>query len=787
MPQTQCSANHHGNMDSTPSKSKSTVPSISAKVEKASNGLNSKPGMKAVGGSRTLAARPSRQRPPAQDAFTAPPSMTIGMTGSKTKSERQKRPPFSSAAPDDDFSAFSPASKTLHQSSSDSAELNLPGSDSLGTTKSPKSSAALRETIARAKAARRLASQSSGTSVPGIEQKFGDFSDFDIGGSNRLVLRKRIASARSDGRLNIAAQGLKEMPKEVMNMYNTDMANTGDGAWFETVDLVRLIAADNEFEHFEDDVFPDDAPAAYSLDDDYQGNIFGGLETLDLHGNQLKKVPLGLRRLERLTLLNLSKNKLGNACLEVVSQVSALRELRLAENRLEGTLGSQLSNLNNLEVLDIQNNMLSALPSNFDAMSKLRVLQIAGNQLRSLPFESLVDLPLIELDAARNRLGGSLFSSGVGGMPQLKFLDVANNALTSFTASSMVDLPALQSLNVTENRLTRLPDVSKWIDLFTLAAAGNELSSFPEGITSLQKLKSADFSMNNIKRMDERLGLMESLTAFRVANNPLRERKFLTMETEEMKRELRSRIRPPESLDGNGEGAINYDGSESATGHNAEANRLWPVKPGGILDRSFTTLDAIELSDLEPLVRTAEIKSLILHHNLLPRIPHAIVVVANSLTLLDLSHNKLSNNHYLGNVLSLPNLKCLDLSTNSISSLNPLLGFLSAPKLSELNVSRNRLTSLSILRNNFPSLVSLFAPDNKIAELKVEAVRGLQVLDITGNEIGHLEPKLGLLDAEGLRKFLVGGNTFRVPRREIVEKGTGALLTYLRSRIPEED
>ena len=66
-------------------------------------------------------------------------------------------------------------------------------------------------------------------------------------------------------------------------------------------------------------------------------------------------------------------------------------------------------------------------------------------------------------------------------------------------------------------------------------------------------------------------------------------------------------------------------------------------------------------------------------------------------------------------------------------------------------------------------------------------MKGLHVLDVTGNELGHLEPKLGLLGAEGLRTFLVGGNTFRVPRRDVVEKGTGAVLTYLRGRIPQDE
>lgn len=786
MPQSQSSAQRYGNADSTPSKSKSSLPTSGIITQKESNGVASRPSMRPVGGSRTL-GRPFKPRPSAQDAFAGAPPEIGGVLGVKPVAERRKPSSSSSAGPGEDASLISPTSKKHYRTSSKPVEPAPSQSETPGATNSPKSSVALREQIAKAKAARRVASQSSSKGFANHEKGSGDFPKLELGGSNKLVLRKRIASARSDGRLNIAAQGLKEIPKEVMNMYNIDSSNADDGAWYESVDLVRLNAADNEFEHLQDEFFPDEAADAHTTDEDYQGNIFGGLETLDLHGNRLKTLPIGFRRLEHLTVLNLSKNSLSNSCPEIISQIPALRELRLAANALDGTLDSQLMNLTKLEVLDIQDNNLSALPGNLDGLSSLRVLQIAGNRLTCLPLESLVNLPLVELDAARNRLSGSLFPSSVDMMHQLKSLDVSSNALTSLTSSGVIHFPALQSLNVAENRLAELPNVSEWTNLLSLAAGGNKLNSFPEGITSLQKLKSADFSINNIKKMDERFGLMESLTALRIANNPLRERKFLTMETGEMKRELSSRVSPTAPVDADAEVETNRDGTDPATGGNAGPNGLWPVKSGGTLDRSSTSLDAIELSDLEPLVRCAEIKSLILHNNLLLRIPHAIVVVAHSLTLLDLSHNKLSNNNYLGNVLSLQNLKVLDLSFNSITSLNPLLGFLSAPKLTELNVSRNRLTGLPILRNSFPSLTSLFASDNKISELKVDAVRGLQVLDVTGNELGQLEPKLGLLGTEGLRTFLVGGNTFRVPRRDVVEKGTGAVLTYLRGRIPEEE
>jgi hypothetical protein len=78
--------------------------------------------------------------------------------------------------------------------------------------------------------------------------------------------------------------------------------------------------------------------------------------------------------------------------------------------------------------------------------------------------------------------------------------------------------------------------------------------------------------------------------------------------------------------------------------------------------------------------------------------------------------------------------------------------------------------------------------------LTFEAVQGLQVLDVSNNDIDSLPPKIGLLGAErspknwgngsALRRFEVAGNKFRVPRWQVVAKGTDSILEFLRDRVP---
>lgn len=731
--------------------------------------------------SQTLAARPSKQRPSVQGAFVKPLARSRDKPGCKSAGVTRKMSPTLSADSIDTVPTFSSTSNKFSQTSF--------GSAGPAPSKAPTSSAALRETIAKAKAARQKLSQSQARDTAPSARVTDEFPEIIVGGNNKGLLRKRVASARADGRLNIAAMGLECMPSEVLNMYNPDMVDPSDGAWYESVDLVRLVAADNEFENLSDEFFPDTvAGPDNAMDDDFQGMLFAGLDTLDLHGNHLQRLPLGLRRLEHLTTLNLSKNKLGNESLSVITQVGSLRELRLADNALNGTLTPRLSNLKNLEVIDISNNAITTLPPNSDEISKLRILNVAGNKLSSLPFELLVSLPLIEIDAARNRLGGVLFPACVSVLPGLKNLDVANNALTSIVESGAIELPSLQSLNVTENRLIQLPDMLGWTELVTLTATGNRLNSLPENIISLRKLKSVDLSRNDIKKLDERLGLMDNLATLRIANNPLRERKFLTMDTDTLKRELRSRLLPEESSE-NVEGDMtSIQAPAPAAGINTAVSKAWRINPVGVVDRSSAHLEVIEPSDFDSCIQENDVKTLILHHNLFTQLPQAMELLGNSLRVLDLSCNKLSGGgSYILTDLSLPNLRSLNLSNNAITSLSPVVDLLSAPQLSEMHVSRNRLTSLPVLRNAFPALVTVYASQNNISDLRVESVKGLQVLDVSGNAIAHLEPKLGLLGSEGLRTLVVGANTFRVPRRDVIDRGTEAVLAWLKGRIPEEE
>ncbi|KAJ5389366.1 uncharacterized protein N7496_000434 [Penicillium cataractarum] len=670
--------------------------------------------------------------------------------------------------------------------------------------KASKSSSALRESIAKAKAAKKAAATAASKDMPkpeAVNPSINTWESIDFEdpfnqlpkGSNTAVLKKRVEGARMSGTLNIAAMSLTEIPKEVLNMYEFDSENSSN--WFENVDLVKFIAADNELTEIADATFPDIDPADFDPDSNERGPQFGGLETLDLHGNKLLSLPMGIRRLHQLRVLNLSNNDLTTDKLEIIMEIPSLVDLKLAANKLEGAFPSEIGRLRQLETLDLRNNAITRLPNQVSELTNLKFLDVGENELTALPFEALSKLPLRTLNAPKNNLAGTLIPESVDRLEDLQSLNVANNGLDVLAANDMISLPNLHSLIVNVNRIKALPCISTWQSLSVLAAEENRLTEIPAGFVDLKNVKTVDFTGNNITLVDEKIGLIESLSTFKIANNPLRERKLLSMSSDEIIQDLRNRCEP-EHQDTDDEGSVATQFTLAP--ETPELENGWRVKPGGVLDRSYSDLTDLESDKIE-LIKSDDIRCVYLQHNELCFFPvPALTMLAQGLVELDLSHNPLNGAELMSSSLELPKLQSLNLSAAGLTTLEPLLKHLQAPSMNFLDVSNNRLTgSLPHIRRTFLEVRTFLASDNQFSTVEFEAVQGLQVLDISNNDIDSLPPKIGLLGAErspqnwgtgsALRRFEVAGNRFRVPRWQVVAKGTDAVLEFLKDHIPTQD
>ena len=734
-------------------------------------------------GSKTIGAKPLSVRSPIKQAFNndAASHATGGIPSSRSRVQLNPLTTVTTQrAPVQKPSSTLPPRKLRPVSNQSKPEGKGPE-----PKKVPATSQSLREVVAQAKAAHRspAGSRQKALLPRAVEDDsitgFGtdmDPSTFDVMDSTHInILRKRVNNARVDGRLNIAALCLKEMPSEVLKMYDHDTSENGGPAWYENVDLTRLVAADNEIAELPEDVFPVRGLRSVTggADEDPPSAIFAGLEVMDMHGNLLKALPSNLGNLTRLTTLNLSRNQLTVNDFSIINQIRCLKDLRLAENLLSGPIPESIGDLEDLEALDIRGNTVDEVPSSLGKLSKLKILNVANNRLSTLPFEAIFDLPLSEINASRNKLSGTFLPANIPMVPSLQILDISTNALVSITEAE-VQFPKLRSLNVSNNRISALPDITTWVEMATLNAEENKISEIPVGFTGLKNLKNADFGNNSLLQLDDAIGVMDNLTSLSINNNPIRERRLLKLGTTELKAELRERSTPLSPSSERSGGLFPSDTSRTTFG--------WTVIRE-VLDRSQTKLKAIGRSDLEPIIHEG-VKTFNAHHNQLQSIPPALELLGPTLVTLDLSYNKFGGtSSYMTEDLALPNLQTLNLTSSGLISLEPLATHLSAPKLATLILPFNRIKALPRLRQAFPTLSKLIASNNAIKELDVESVRGLQALDVSSNEIERLPPKLALLQGQ-LRTLMVSGNKFRVPSWGVLEKGTEEILNWCRMKIP---
>ena len=157
-----------------------------------------------------------------------------------------------------------------------------------------------------------------------------------------------------------------------------------------------------------------------------------------------------------------------------------LVKLDVAHNELEDIPNEVAAALTLLETVIASHNRLAKLPANIDALGSLRVLNVSSNALAALP-EALASIAT------------------------LRVLDASMNALREIDRV----LPSgLCDLRLDGNRLTRLPDLRCVPNLESLSAARNELAELPPSLGKLRKLKTVDVSDNDLTALPDLSGAL---------------------------------------------------------------------------------------------------------------------------------------------------------------------------------------------------------------------------------------------------------------------------------------
>lgn len=156
-----------------------------------------------------------------------------------------------------------------------------------------------------------------------------------------------------------------------------------------------------------------------------------------------------------------------------------------------------------LEILDLANNRLQALPDEFACLHNLKIVFLSHNDFEVFP-EILAHCP------------------------RLSMIGLKANRLRVLGAQSLP--PTIRWLILTDNQLEQIPgSIAACLRLQKLMLAGNRLRSLPGDLVACQNLELLRISANQLTHLPEELLTLPRLSWLAYAGNPLCEKILTTM------------------------------------------------------------------------------------------------------------------------------------------------------------------------------------------------------------------------------------------------------------------
>ncbi|KAK5148335.1 hypothetical protein LTR04_000672, partial [Oleoguttula sp. CCFEE 6159] len=239
---------------------------------------------------------------------------------------------------------------------------------------------------------------------------------------------------------------------------------------------------------------------------------------VDLSGRNLITIPITLyQKATEIISLNLSRNLSLEVPKDFIQGCTSLREIKynsneawrlppslslaskltmldVSNNRLEQLEHAELNKLQYLISLRLSNNKLSSLPDCFGAYKSLRSLNLSSNSLSEFP-DFLCDVgTLVDLDISFNSI------SNIPKMGQLTCLErlwATNNELSGAFPPTFGQLTNLKEIDIRFNAIDNIDVMSQLPHLETLMVGHNSISAF-EG--SFAKIKVLYLNHNPVTR-----------------------------------------------------------------------------------------------------------------------------------------------------------------------------------------------------------------------------------------------------------------------------------------------
>ncbi|XP_054420166.1 leucine-rich repeat and death domain-containing protein 1 [Pteronotus mesoamericanus] len=456
---------------------------------------------------------------------------------------------------------------------------------------------------------------------------------------------------------------------------------------------------------------------------------------------------------------------------EDILKIKYVKYLYLDENQIKSFKGANLGDLLGLEILSLQNNELSSLPSEIQLLQNLRIFNISHNQISHIPkeisqlrnirqlflnnnyienFPDLENLRNLEiLSLAENKLRH--IPDTLSSLKNLSVLNLEYNQLTIFP-KVLCFLPKLISLNLTGNLISSLPkEIKELKNLGKLLMEHNKLTFLPVQIFHLYKMQELQLTDNKIEVISDKIENFRKLRILMLDKNLLEE--------------IPEKITNCVMLE-----CLSLSDNK-LTKLPKNIHKLKNVRKFHVNRNNIMTIP----EDLSHLSNTF---SLEFSGNIITDVPIEIKN-CKKITKIDLSYNKIM--YFPVGLCALEYLYHLNINGNYISETpvdisfskqllhlefneNKLLIFsehlCTLINLQYLDLGRNQIREIPPSISNMASLHILILCCNKFKTFPIEVctLANLQVLDISENEIQKIP--LEICNLRGIQKLNISSNQF---------------------------
>ncbi|XP_016969729.2 leucine-rich repeat-containing protein 40 isoform X2 [Drosophila rhopaloa] len=572
--------------------------------------------------------------------------------------------------------------------------------------------------------------------------------------------------------LNISYNGFTEIDPDISDLHMLEFLDGGHnniqtlpgGIGF----LVRLTALLLPYNHVKE--LPPDLVNMRSL------------QKIDLMQNDLTCLPEDMGLLRKLECLYLQHNDILE--LPDFEGNETLSELHASNNFIKTIPKAMCSNLPHLKILDLRDNKITELPDELCLLRNLNRLDVSNNTISVLPVTLSSLAHLISLQVEGNpikMIRRDILQCGTTRI--LKTLHERALAKSKEEGGGSDGAFSLGGISVTRLRGGQADD-------------GDMPGNFPDSYHQPQNQYGFQYQCPHLcqQQMQQNFCVYEQLR-----NCPEYDRQTQghvyepeSYEQQHQNGNLRSlfvqqqqqRMEYPYP---NGFMYQQQQQQQFPYGQSIESSRL-AVHPRWVYKLRHTRTLAVNLEELTEvpdqvfqIAKNEGVHVVDFARNQLSTLPNGLQHMRNLVTELVLSNNLIG---YVPQFISqFTRITYLNLSNNLLSDLPKEFGVLNT--LRELSIANNRFQFIPNCVYELQGLEILIASENHIKMLNVSGLQSmprLSTLDLRNNDIDAVPPILGNLT--NITHLELVGNPFRQPRHQILMKGTDAIMSYLRDRIP---